>query len=367
MGMQDFIGHEDYRNDAWELIHKRIEKKYRKEGGLFKRSIKEMKELFAEYEVITKDFQYLIRSLKVGIKNRKYEKTRKRMKEWPEELDTYVEIVLSVLGEEWENAEEVFTDAFVNSVSSCVGYLNELMGKGRDKENSTKALEAAIQAFLEQETFENAEKIGEIFKKMKSSLDMAAYYLEVEKKLLITDHLMAQQLLGNKFLRDNVDLLARETEKRMEIYLQALERKRIEREYKARKKGMPEMVHTERTIKITTGKGTDIQKSIHFQENMGEVRCERVILYIKFLEDKRKLDYMAFIWYEAEKDRFRSSVQKRNVQGWHDDFREFVFTNLSDFLEDIPRYLLFVTAKDEKELDLSRRLGKIPLRLVRAA
>ncbi|MBI4151467.1 hypothetical protein HY496_00725 [Candidatus Woesearchaeota archaeon] len=349
MGMEIY-DKSDYRNDAWESIPARIENRYRKVGKLFKRSIHEMNALLAEFDIILNEFKYLTRSLKVGIKNAKYEQIKERMKKWPEELETYTEIILSTLGEEWENAEEVFTDAFVNSIRDCVSSLNDVLKGERYKDRSTTSLREAIDEFVKKETPANAEKIETVLKKIKSSLDNAAYDIHAEKFLMITDHLMAQQMLGDKFLRDHAGLLVRELQKRLNVYYQALEEQRIGGGDPG--KAALSIMSKRRGIEVIAGTRSWRTDSIHFRHPLGDIKRQIVTIIIRFLDNKDSLGYDISLYYETERDRFRCIVRRFFKETFLGDvLKEYVFTELSDFLDDAPQEIFS---------DFSLILGKSP-------
>lgn len=364
------------KSDGWKVVKTRSQDRYRKAKKYLEKTVKTMSDFLVEFDRMQEKFQHLARSLQVGISGGKTEKIKEEMKKWPEEIETYVEVVLASLAEEWGAAEETFTDSYVLELVSVKNHLDAVLGKG-DRSRSTpcsvQALQKAIGDFDaaqdSDKTFSLLNIIGNVLREMFKELDWAHMSLKVEERMILADHMIVQQLLGNKYLRDMAELLRREAQAVLERYAQAIQEKDITNRYTLNGRHAPDLFHKCSQLRVEVTVRTyqaNMDNELaqfwhgHNLDPEGKMKREILALQVTFPDEKYKARFLFELWFDAVHDRFISyesiSMNKEIYPAHGTVTKNYEYTSLEDFLEHIGQKVFFV------EVDIAKHLKEVAVR-----
>lgn len=315
--------------EPWEKISARIASKVAKADKYLTQTKKSLAELLAEVEAIDKDVKFYV-NLAIKIPGTRAQKILKNMSTWPENIQTYTEIIIQILGEEWDKEADSFPEELRSHIESLVRDLHELI------KISSETLTRNIQKLQEEPNdYRLKKELSEIVDSLLDKIKSAQFYAAAEEKIIEKDHIIMQQLLANKYLRDSAEIFRKIVEKILREIYAAMVAKNDNNTYNiTRVKEVKAWVWT-----------TETDTTFYRHVTIPKLPLDHLVVDITLNESKY---YQLSINYLATEDRFYFDLRRNPFQPGSRVFgvslliKQDDYDSLSEITEDLPKLLILL-------------------------
>ncbi len=313
--------------EPWEKISARIASKVAKADKYLTQTKKSLAELLAEVEAIDKDVKFYV-NLAIKIPGTRAQKILKNMPTWPENIQTYAEIIIQILGEEWDKEADSFPEELRSHIESLVRDLHEII------KISSETLTRNIQKLQEEPNdYRLKKELAEIVVSLVEKIKSAQFYAAAEEKIIEKDHIIMQQLLANKHLRDSAEIFRKIVEKILrEIYATIVDQNNTNNQNIPRVKEAKAWVWSTKT-----------NTTFYRHVTIPELPLDFLVVDITLDESKY---YQLGINYVATEDRFYCDLRRNPFQpgsrvfGVDLHIKNGDYDSLSEITEDLRKLLV---------------------------
>ena len=196
--------------ESWQRIGARIAPKVKKTELYLKETKYYLKQFLKTVEEMDEEFN-ILKKLPSGLSNKRVSDILVIMPTWPEEIQTKAEMLLQILGSEYDKVIDSFPSELVNHIEKIQEDLYQIVHGHTYKslEILKEKINSIVKTMTSSSKFSKSEDLVDIqgiLDNVIARIKSAQFYANAEEKIIEKEHIIMQALLGDKYLRDNASL-----------------------------------------------------------------------------------------------------------------------------------------------------------------